>query len=121
MRLHAHHRMLIRLHLDRITDLDRRAAALEDEAAAALDAIPAARVTCDGEPAPGPATASAAERLAQIPGVTPELAIAIIAESGSPGRFPDRAPSEPCVPVIEAHGSSRPQVSRVGRGICAAG
>ena len=82
MRPEAHHLMLIRLHLDRITDLDRRAAALEDEAGAALDAIPAARVTADGEPVPGPAVLSAAERLAQIPGVTPELAIAIIAETG---------------------------------------
>ena len=82
MRPEAHHLMLIRLHLDRITDLDRRAAALEDEAGAALDAIPAARVTADGEPAPDAAVLSAAERLAQIPGVTPELAIAIIAETG---------------------------------------
>jgi transposase len=89
MRPEAHHLMLIRLHLDRITDLDRRAAALEDEAAAALDAIPAARVTADGEPAPGPAALSAAERLAEIPGVTPELAIAIIAETGlDMTRFP---------------------------------
>jgi transposase len=82
MRPEAHHLMLIRLHLDRIKDLDRRAAALEDEAAAALDAVPAARVSADGEPAPGPAVLSAAERLAQVPGVTPELAIAIIAEAG---------------------------------------
>jgi transposase len=82
MRPEAHHLMLIRLHLDRITDLDRRAAALEDEAEAALDAIPAARVTADGEPAPGPAVLSAAERLAGIPGITAELAIAIIAETG---------------------------------------
>jgi transposase len=92
MRPEAHHLMLIRLHLDRITDLDRRAAALEDEAQAALDAIPAARVTADGEPAPGPAVLSAAERLAQIPGVTAELAIAIIAEAGlDMTRFPTAA------------------------------
>jgi transposase len=82
MRPEAHHLMLIRLHLDRITDLDRRAAALEDEAEAALDAIPAARITADGEPARGSAVLSAAQRLAQIPGVTPELATAIIAEAG---------------------------------------
>jgi transposase len=92
MRPEAHHLMLIRLHLDRIKDLDRRAAALEDEAGAALDAIPAARVTADGEPAPGTAVLSAAERLAQIPGVTAELAIAIIAEAGlDMTRFPTAA------------------------------
>jgi len=92
MRPEAHHLMLIRLHLDRIKDLDRRAAALEDEAGAALDAIPAARVTADGEPAPGTAVLSAAERLAEIPGVTPELAIAIIAEAGlDMTRFPTAA------------------------------
>jgi len=37
-----HHRRLIRIHLDHITFLDRSIAAVEDEIAAALDAIPAA-------------------------------------------------------------------------------
>ena len=92
MRPEAHHLMLIRLHLDRIKDLDRRAAALEDEAAAALDAIPAARVTAAGEPAKDAAVLSAAERLAQVPGITPELATAIIAEAGlDMTRFPTAA------------------------------
>lgn len=87
MRLGDHHPMLIRLHLDRITDLDRRAAALEEEIGAALDAIPAAwGVTAGGEPSPDPgpgaAVPAAAARLAEIPGFTPELAAAVIAETG---------------------------------------
>jgi hypothetical protein len=41
--------MLIRVHLDHITLLDRLVTAVEDETAAALDAIPAARgVSADG-------------------------------------------------------------------------
>ena len=42
MQVRDRHRLLIRIHLDRIMLLDRQAAALEDETAAALDAIPAA-------------------------------------------------------------------------------
>jgi transposase len=87
MRLGSHHPMLIRLHLDRITDLDRKAALLEDEVRDALAAIPGAWGTsADGVPCPDPgpdaATLAAAERLAEIPGVGPQLAMAIIAEAG---------------------------------------
>jgi transposase len=94
MRLGSHHPLLIRLHLDRITDLDRKAALLEDEIRDALAEIPAAwGVTAGGEPSPdpGPAAAAlaAAQRLAEIPGVTPELAAMIIAETGlDMTRFP---------------------------------
>ena len=94
MLLGDHHPMLIRLHLDHITLLDRLTAAVEDEIAAALDAIPAAwGVSADGVPSadPGPAAAvlPAAERLAEIPGVSPKLARAIIAETGlDMTRFP---------------------------------
>ena len=42
MALGAHHPMLIRVHLDHITLLDRQIAAVDDEIEAALDAIPAA-------------------------------------------------------------------------------
>ena len=42
MQLGDHHAMLIRVHLDHITLLDRSIAAIEDEIEAALDAIPAA-------------------------------------------------------------------------------
>jgi transposase len=87
MRLGSHHPMLIRLHLDRITDLDRKAARLEDEIRDALAEIPGAwGVTAGGEPSPDPgpgaAALAAAQRLAEIPGVTLELAAMIIAETG---------------------------------------
>ena len=94
MRPQAHHPGLIRRHLDHIAFLDRQAAALEDEIAAALDAIPGSwGITADGVPSPdpGPAAAAlaAAERLAEIPGVSPDLAAAIIAETGlDMTRFP---------------------------------
>jgi len=97
MRLAGHHPMLIRLHLDRIAFLDRSAAALEDEIAAALDAVPAAwGITAAGEPSPDPgpgaAALDAAARLAEIPGITPDLARAIIAETGlDMSRFPTAA------------------------------
>ena len=94
MLLGDHHPVLIRVHLDHITLLDRLAAAVEDEIEAALDAIPAAwGVSADGVPSadPGPDAAAlpAAERLAEIPGVSLKLAMAIIAETGlDMTRFP---------------------------------
>jgi transposase len=86
--------MLIRLHLDHITFLDRAVAAIEDEIDAALDAIEGAwGISADGvpspDPGPGAAALPAAERLAEIPGVSPMLAMAIIAETGlDMTRFP---------------------------------
>ena len=97
MLLGDHHLMLIRLHLDHITLLDRLTAAVEDEIEAALNAIPAARgVSADGvpsaDPGPGAAVLPAAERLAEIPGVSLKLARAIIAETGlDMTRFPTAA------------------------------
>jgi transposase len=94
MRLQAHHPGLIRAHLDHIAFLDRHIAALEDETAAALDALPAAwGTTAAGEPSPAPgpdaAALPAAQRLAEIPGVGLHLAMAIIAETGlDMTRFP---------------------------------
>jgi transposase len=94
MLLGEHHPVLIRLHLDHITLLDRQAAQINDEIAAALDAIPAAwGVTADGVPSPGPgpdaAVLPAADRLAEIPGVSLKLAREIIAETGlDMTRFP---------------------------------
>ena len=56
MQLSSHHPMLVRGHLDRITLLDRQAAAIEDEIEAALAAIPASwGITADGTPDPAPA------------------------------------------------------------------
>jgi transposase len=97
MTVGAHHRMLIRVHLDHIAFLDRSVAAVEDEIQAALDAIPAAQgVSADGircaGPGPDAAVLPAAERLAEIPGVSLDLARAIIAETGlDMARFPTAA------------------------------
>jgi hypothetical protein len=87
MLLGDHHPVLIRLHMDHITLLDRLAAEIEDQIEAAVDAIPAAwGVTADGVPSPDPgpdaAVLPAAERLAEIPGVSLKLAREIIAETG---------------------------------------
>jgi transposase len=87
MALGGHHPRLIRVHLDHVTLLDRSVAAIEDEIEAALDAIAGAwGITADGvpSPAPGPdaAALAAVGRLAEIPGVSPDLARAIIAETG---------------------------------------
>jgi transposase len=85
----GHHARLARLHLDRIDALDRHVAAIDDEIEACLDAIPAAWGTdASGETGPGAgrgpgaAVLPAAARLAEIPGVSLELARAIIAETG---------------------------------------
>ena len=97
MQVQAHHRLLIRAHLDHIAWLDRTIPVLEDELEAALDAIEAGwGVTADGVPDPGPgpgaAVLPAAARLAEIPGVSPALARAIIAETGlDMTRFPTPA------------------------------
>jgi transposase len=93
MRLQAHHPGLIRRHLDHIAFLDRQVAALEDETAAALDALPGSRGTTaggTGSPDPGPRSAlAAAERLAEIPGLGLQTAMAVIAEAGlDMTRFP---------------------------------
>jgi transposase len=94
MQVGAHHPLLIRTHLDHIALLDRSVAAIEDETEAALDAIPAALgITADGVPSPDPgpdaAALPAADRLAEIPGVSLKLARAIIAETGlDMTRFP---------------------------------
>jgi transposase len=74
-------------HLDHITLPDRLTTAVQDEIEAALDAIPAAwGVSAEGvtsaDPGPGAAVLPAAERLAEIPGVSLKLARAIIAETG---------------------------------------
>ena len=81
------HPVLIRLHMDHITLLDRLAAEIDDQIEAAVDAIPAAwGVTADGIPSPDPgpdaAVLPAAQRLAEIPGVSLKLAREIIAETG---------------------------------------
>jgi transposase len=83
----AHHARLIRVHLDQITLLDRSVRAVEDDIAAALEAVPAAGgVAADGtrraDPGPDALVLPADARLAEIPGVSLDLARAIIAETG---------------------------------------
>ena len=87
MMIGGHHVRLLRLHLGHVTFLDRAVSAVEDEIAAALAAIPAAcGIAADGTRVPGPGPGAirlpAAARLAEIPGVTEDLAAAIIAETG---------------------------------------
>ena len=97
MTLAACHPVLIRVHLDHITLLDRQVSAIEDEIEAALGAIPGAwGISAGGvpspDPGPGAAVLPAAERLAEIPGVSRKLAMAIIAETGlDMTRFPAAA------------------------------
>jgi transposase len=96
MQVGSHHPVLIRLHLDRAAQLDWFIAAVEDEIEAALDAIPASwGADASGETGPGAghgqdaAAFPAVERLAEIPGVSTKLAMAIIAETGlDMTRFP---------------------------------
>jgi transposase len=92
----SHHPRLIRIHLDHVTFLDRSVTAVEDEIEAALDAMPAARgIDAGGETGPDAghrpdaAVLPAADRLAEIPGISRKLAMAIIAETGlDMTRFP---------------------------------
>jgi transposase len=91
-----HHGELARLHLDYIALLDRKIAQLDDSIAACLDAIPASWGTdADGTTGPGAGTSpdaavpAAADRLAEIPGMSRDLARSIIAEIGlDMSRFP---------------------------------
>jgi transposase len=93
----SHHPRLIRIHLDHVSFLDRAVSAVEDEITAALDAVEEAwGISADGvpspDPGPGAAALTAAERLAEIPGISPKLAMAVIAETGlDMTRFPTAA------------------------------
>jgi transposase len=87
MMIGAHHARLIRIHLNQVDALDRSVAAIEDDIAAALQEIPAAcGIAADGtrtaDPGPGALLLPADARLAEIPGITLDLARAIIAETG---------------------------------------
>ena len=88
------HAALARMYLDLIAYLSEDIEILEDKIRACLDRIPAAGgISADGVagPAPGPdaAVLTAVARLAEIPGVSEDLACAIIAETGlDMTRFP---------------------------------
>src|SRR5690349_11963221 len=124
MQVRGHHRMLIRGHLDHITFLDRQAAAVEDEIEAALDAIPAAwGADATGETGPGAgrgpdaAVLAAADRLAEIPGVSPALARAIIAETGLDMiRFPTAAHLVSWAGLAPVTRQSGPRSRKPGKG-----
>jgi transposase len=91
-----HHGELAGLLLDQIASLDAKIARLGARAAELTAAIPAAwGINGDGTTGPGAGTGPDAPvlnvvaRLAEIPGVSPDLARAIIAETGlDMGRFP---------------------------------
>jgi hypothetical protein len=94
-----HHGELARMLLDQIAVLDGKVTQLTARLEQAVAVIPAAwGINADGTTGPdagtGPdaAVPPAVQRLAEIPGVSPDLARVIIAESGSPGRFPGRGP-----------------------------
>jgi len=94
-----HHGELAQLLLDQITALDGKITQLTAWIGQAVAAIPAAwGVDADGTTGPdagtGPDAAAlpAVQRLAEIPGVSPDLACSIIAEIGlEMTRFPDAA------------------------------
>jgi transposase len=94
-----HHPRLIRTYLGLITRLGRDIDAIDDEISAHMESEQmrdAWGVTADGTPSPGPgpdaAVLAAAQRLDEIPGVSLDLAIAIIAETGlDMTRFPTAA------------------------------
>jgi transposase len=94
-----HHGELARLLLDQIAFLDARIAALGARAAELTAAMPGAwGINPDGTTGPGAGTTpdapvlNAVARLAQIPGLSEDLARTIIAETGlDMTRFPDAA------------------------------
>ena len=82
-----HHARLARMLLDRIDALDRDVAVLDDEIAACLDGIGAAwgadaAGAASPDPGEGAPVLAAAARLAEIPGVSLQLAMGIIAGTG---------------------------------------
>jgi transposase len=94
-----HHGELAALLLDQIAFLGARIAQLGARAAELTAAMPEAwGINPDGTTgpdagaAPGAPALNAVARLAEIPGISEDLARAIIAESGSPGRFPGQGP-----------------------------
>jgi transposase len=94
-----HHGELARLLLDQIASLDNTITYLSSRIAGLTAAMPAAwGVDADGTTGPGSGTSpdapvlNAVSRLAEIPGISPDLARAVIAETGlDMTRFPTAA------------------------------
>jgi transposase len=93
-------------------------AAVEDEIEAALDAIPAAwGADAGGETGPDAAALPAVERLAEIPGVSPALARAIIAETGlDMTRFPTAGHLASWAGLAPVARQSSPRTRKPGKG-----
>jgi transposase len=89
----SHHGELAALEMDQIAFPDQRITQIGASIRAALAAIPAAWGTdADGTTGPDAPVLPAAQRLAEIPGISPDLAAAIIAETGlDMTRFPTAA------------------------------
>jgi transposase len=117
----AHHGELAQMELDQIEFLDQKIAQLEASIRDTLAAIPEAQgVDADGTTGPaagnGPdaPVLPAAARLAEIPGISPDLAAAIIAEAGlDMTRFPTAAHLVSWAGLCPAANQSGP---RTGRG-----
>ena len=88
-----HHGELAQILLDQAAFCDARIAQLTARITAAVAAMPAAwGVDADGTTGPDAAALPAVQRLAEIPGVSPDLARSIIAEVGlDMSRFPTAA------------------------------
>jgi transposase len=81
----SHHEMIARSLLDQVAFLDRQITVMQDQAIAALAGVPESwGVDADGQAGTSPDSPvlAAAHRLAEIPGISLWLAIAIIAEIG---------------------------------------
>ncbi len=117
----AHHGELAQLELDQVKFLDQNITQLEARIRDTLAAIPEAQgVDADGTTGPAAGTGPdapvlpAAQRLAEIPGISPDLAHAIIAETGlDMARFPTAAHLVSWAGLCPAANQSGP---RTGRG-----
>jgi len=118
----AHHGELAQLELDQVKFLDQNITQLEARIRDTLAAIPEAQgVDADGTTGPAAGTGPdapvlpAAARLAEIPGISPELAATIIAETGlDMTRFPTAAHLVSWAGLCPAANQSGPRV-RAGK------
>jgi transposase len=117
-----HHPALIRGILDHVAFLDRRIAAIEDMIQDHLDRIEASRgIAADGtrtpDPGPDAAVLPAANRLAEVPGASPDLARANIAEIGlDMNRFPTAARLASWAGLAPVSRQSGPRTRKPARG-----